>query len=110
MRVIGDCKPDVIQIEPFGINTNKIEIRFRENIVEKVTNDGEKERIEYIYDEYTFVLEDSDDLRQSIDNNIEQWLVTGRNQEVNQAATLFLNAKAIAIDEFTNELVEGGIL
>ena len=109
MRVIGDNEPKVLQIEPFGFD-NKIEIRVRENIHENIIEYEGTSKVEYIYDEYTFILDDSEELRESLNNNIDKWLVTGRNLEINVNATLYLNAKSNAIDEYTTELIKGGLL
>ena len=46
------------------------------------------------YDEYTFVLPDREGLREDIEANMADWLVTGRTLEVNEGASIIYEMKA----------------
>lgn len=112
MRVRGSNSPSTFSIETYGGDPNKVEVRLRENIKpyeEKI--EGISETIQgYEYDEYLFVLDKTENLSETIQNNLEDWLTTGRTLEIDPRATLYITAKATAIDEYTEELIQGGIL
>lgn len=112
MRVRGSNSPSAFSIEAYGGNPNKVEVRLRENIKpyeEKI--EGTNETIQgYEYDEYLFVLDKTENLSETIQNNLEDWLTTGRTLEIDPRATLYITAKVKAIDEYTEELIQGGIL
>jgi len=40
------------------------------------------------YDEYTFHLKDREGLKEDIENNLSDWLITGRTLEVNEGASI----------------------
>lgn len=112
MRVRGSNSPSAFSIEAYGGDPSKVEVRLRENIKayeEKV--EGTNETIQgYEYDEYLFILDKTENLSEIIQNNFEGWLTTGRTLEIDPRATLYVTAKATAIDEYTEELIQGGIL
>lgn len=112
MRVNGNISPDVLSIENYEPIPGKVEVRLRENINEVEKTDemtGETITL-YEYDEYSFILDNEKNLRKKIQNHIEDWLTTGRTLEVAPNATLYVSAKSDAIDEYTNELIEEGLL
>jgi hypothetical protein len=112
MRVNGNISPDVLSIEDYEPIPGKVEVRLRENINEVEKTDemtGETITL-YEYDEYSFILDNEKNLRKKIQNHIEDWLTTGRTLEVAPNATLYVSAKSDAIDEYTNELIEEGLL
>ena len=112
MRVNGNISPDVLSIENYEPIPGKVEVRLRENINEVDKTDemtGETITL-YEYDEYSFILDNEKNLRKKIQNHIEDWLTTGRTLEVAPNATLYVSAKSDAIDEYTNELIEEGLL
>lgn len=112
MRVRGSNSPNAFSIEVYGGDPSKVEVRLRENIKayeEKL--EGMNETIQgYEYDEYLFILDKTENLSEIIQNNLEDWLTTGRTLEIDSRATLYITAKATAIDEYTEELIQGGIL
>lgn len=65
------------------------EVRLRENISKITVEDTHtgKAVIMYEYDEYTFCLKNYDGLKADIENNLSDWLTTGRNIEVNEQAS-----------------------
>lgn len=112
MRVNGNISPDVLSIENYEPIPGKVEVKLRENINEVEKTDemtGETITL-YEYDEYSFILDNEKNLRKKIQNHIEDWLTTGRTLEVAPNATLYVSAKSDAIDEYTNELIEEGLL
>ena len=112
MRVNGNISPDVLSIENYEPIPGKVEVKLRENINEVEKTDemtGETITL-YEYDEYSFILDNEKNLRKKIQNHIEDWLTTGRTIEVAPNATLYVSAKSDAIDEYTNELIEEGLL
>lgn len=112
MRVNGNVSPDVLSIENYEAIPGKVEVKIRENISEIEKTDemtGEVINL-FEYDEYIFILDNEKGLKKKIQNNLENWLITGRTLEVAPQATLYVTAKADAIDEYTEELIEGGLL
>ena len=89
-----------------------LQIRVRENIVPYSERDPETGEMEngYEYDEYKFIMDDAIGLATTIKNNIGDWLLTGRTSEVAPNASLYVTARMDAVDEYTAELIEGGIL
>lgn len=65
------------------------EVRLRENISKIIVEDTQtgKAVIMYEYDEYTFCLKNYDGLKADIENNLSDWLTTGRSLEVNGQAS-----------------------
>ena len=112
MRVKGDISPNVFSIEPYCGDEGKVEVRLRENIKSyEEKNEITGETIQgFEYDEYLFVLDNRENLSETIQNNLEDWLATGRTLEIDPRATLYVTAKTTAIDEYTEELIQGGIL
>lgn len=112
MRVKGNIKPDVVEVTVFEPIPGKAEVRIRENIAPFTETDPMTEETVtgYEYDEYAFIVDNAIGLAKTIKKNIGDWLATGRSLEVAPNATLYVTARNDAIDEFTAELIEGGIL
>lgn len=112
MRVRGDSKPNVVDVTAHEPIPGKVEVRVRENIVPYSEKDPETDELEhgYEYDEYRFIMDDAIGLATTIQNNIEDWLLTGRTSEVAPNASLYVTARMDAVDEYTAELIEGGLL
>ncbi|MCM1223823.1 MAG: hypothetical protein NC548_56165 [Lachnospiraceae bacterium] len=112
MRVKGSINPDVVDVTAYEPIPGKAEVKIRENITSFTETDPvtEEEVTGFVYDEYTFILDNAIGLRKTILDNLEDWLITGRTLEVAPNATLYLTAKDDAVDEYTAELVEGGLL
>lgn len=112
MRVKGNVSPNVLDIEAYSPMPGYVEVRLRENINEVSVTDKMSETVivMYEYDEYTFVLPEKEALRVEIEANIDDWLQTGRTLELDPMATLYVTAKINAIDEYTEELIKGGLL
>lgn len=73
-----------------------VEVRLRENVSEiSVENetDGENETL-FEYDEYTFVLPESDGLKEKIEANMNDWLASGRSAEINDNASAVVDFRA----------------
>lgn len=64
----------------------------------------------YEYDEYTFIVDNAIGLEKTIEDNLADWLATGRTLEVAPNATLYITAQEDAVDRYTQELIEGGLL
>lgn len=112
MRVRGNVSPVVLSVEDYAPVEGKAEVRLRENIEEVEFKDSASEETVtgYEYDEYTFILDKVDDLKKTIEADIDNWLTTGRTLEVAPNATLYVTAKSDAVDEYTQELIEEGLL
>lgn len=82
MRVKSGSRPTDILVYPCSTKNPLLrEVRIRENIVEIPENGFE-------YDEYMFRLEDPDGtLETSIQNNLQEWLLTGQTLEISQGAS-----------------------
>lgn len=96
MRVRGNVSPDVLNIEPYRPVPGYVEVRLRDNINEVTVVDEmtEEETVMFEYDEYTFVLPERENMREDIETNMTDWLVTGRTLEVNEGASIVQDMKA----------------
>lgn len=67
-----------------------VEVRLRENIKEVTDIDPQTETsvTMFEYDEYTFLLKNREGLQEDIENNLSDWLITGRTLEVNESASI----------------------
>ena len=95
MRVRGNVSPESLSIEPFAPMPGYVEVRLRENIkevseVDKMTEQTVKM---FEYDEYTFHLANKEGLRKEIEDNMSDWLVTGRTLEINEGASVVQDMK-----------------
>lgn len=72
-----------------------VEVRVRENINEITVADEQTETTVpmFEYDEYTFILKNRDGLKEDIENNLFDWLITGRTLEVNESASIVQDMK-----------------
>lgn len=95
MRVKGSIKPDVVDVTAYEPIPGKAEVKVRENIVPFTETDPETEESVsgYVYDEYTFILDDAIGLRKIIKDSLEDWLVTGRTLEINEGASTLRDMK-----------------
>lgn len=95
MRVRGNVSPNVLDIEPFHPMKGYVEVRLRENIRSFTSVDemSEQEITMFEYDEYTFHLRDKEGLRDEIEANMDDWLVTGRTLEINEGASIVQDMK-----------------
>lgn len=95
MRVKGNISPNVLNIEPCAPKAGHVEVRLRDNINPIVETDEMtgQEISMFEYDEYTFVLPDREGLREDIEANMADWLVTGRTLEVNEGASILMDMK-----------------
>ena len=96
MRVRGNVSPDVLSIEPYRPIPGYAEVRLRDNINEVTVVDEmtEEETVMFEYDEYTFVLPERENMREDIEANMTDWLITGRTLEVNEGASIVQDMKA----------------
>lgn len=96
MRVRGNISPNVLNIEAYHPFPGYVEVRLRERINEVTVVDEmtEEENIMFEYDEYTFILPEREGLREEIEANMNDWLITGRTLEVNEGASIVQDMKA----------------
>lgn len=95
MRVKGNVSPNVLDIEVFAPMPGYVEVRLRENIREITMVDEmtEREVTMFEYDEYTFHLAEKESLREEIEGNLNDWLITGRTLEINERASIVQDMK-----------------
>lgn len=95
MRVRGNLSPNALDIEAFAPMPGYVEVRLRENVksVTVVDEMTEAEVTMYEYDEYTFHLADKEGLREEIEANLTDWLITGRTLEINERASIVQDIK-----------------
>lgn len=112
MRVRGNLKPNALNIAKYEPNSKKVEVRLRENIseYEEIDPMTEKAVTGYEYDEYILIVDNEKDLEKKIKADFDNWLMTGRTVEINTQATLYINARNDAVDEYTQQLIEEGLL
>ena len=93
MRVKGNQSPQSVTVEAYGLMPGYAEVRLRENIKQLSDNMFE-------HDEYVLHVKENDGLQTEIENNLADWLTTGRMLEVNYAASIVQDMKeALAILE-----------
>lgn len=101
MRVNSGVEPNVVSIEPYMPIDGYVEVRIRENVSSFNTEEG----LKYEYDEYVFHVPNKPGLSDEINNNLDDWLATGRTIEVNEGASIIqdmrkaLEIMGVAIDE-----------
>lgn len=95
MRVRGNLSPNALDIEAFAPMPGYVEVRLRENVksVTVVDEMTEAEVTMYEYDEYTLHLADKEGLREEIEANLTDWLITGRTLEINEGASIVQDMK-----------------
>lgn len=95
MRVTSDVSPETLTIETRCATPGHVELRLRENIRELQTVDpmSKQEGIVFEYDEYTFLLKDKPGLREEVEANLSDWLITGRTLEINERASIYQDMK-----------------
>lgn len=95
MRVRGNLSPNALDIEAFAPMPGYVEVRLRENVKSVIVVDEmtEAEVTMYEYDEYTFHLADKEGLREEIEANLTDWLITGRTLEINEGASIVQDMK-----------------
>lgn len=96
MRVRGNISPATLTVESYLPMEGYVEVRLRENINEVTETDPQTETTitMFEYDEYTFLLKDREGLQEDIENNLNDWLITGRTLEVNESASIIQDMKA----------------
>lgn len=87
MRVKGSVIPDQVTVEPYAEGV--VEVRIRENVMA-----GDTEQDGYEYDEYVFHVPEQKGLKETINSNLKEWLITGRNIEVNENASVIHDMKS----------------
>lgn len=95
MRVRGNISPEILSVEQYPPMEGYVEVRVRENINEIEVTDEQSETTVpmFEYDEYTFLLKDREGLEKDIENNLSDWLITGRTLEVNESASIVQDMK-----------------
>ena len=94
MRVRGNIEPEQIRIERYYPNPKLAEIRVVENIKDvSEINEDDKVTPIYEYDEYTFLVNYTPNLRAEVEADIANWLATGRSLEVKSNASALCEAK-----------------
>lgn len=95
MRVRGNVSPNVLDIETFTPMPGYVEVHLRENIrdIKTVDEITEQEVQMFEYDEYTFHLAEKEGLREEIEGNLNDWLITGRTLEINEGASIVQDMK-----------------
>lgn len=90
MRVQGSGLPETISIESYFPKPGTVEVRLRENIEGRTYTDEitQRQYTMYEYDEYLFHLPEKEGLREEIEGNLDEWLLTGRTIEVNARASI----------------------
>lgn len=93
MRVQSNASPTPVVVESYHLMPGYVEVRLRENIKQLSDNVFE-------YDEYVLHVKEKDGLQTEIENNLADWLTTGKMLEVNYAASIVQDMKeALAILE-----------
>lgn len=108
MRVKGNVSPVTLSMESYLPLAGHVEVRIRENIKEVTDIDPQTETsvTMFEYDEYVFHIKQRDGLQQEIENNLADWIQTGRALEVNDRASTVQDLKAEIADAITPEALD----
>ena len=98
MRVQGNASPTTVTVESYWPMPGYVEVRVRENIKDITPTDNGDAAPLYEYDEYVFHVKQRDGLQQEIENNLADWIQTGRMLEVNDRAST-MDGTAIIAEE-----------
>lgn len=93
MRVQGNGFPAAVAVESYWPMPGYVEVRLHENIKDITPTDDENATPLYEYDEYVFHVKQRDGLQQEIENNLADWIQTGRMLEVNDRASTVQDMK-----------------
>ena len=88
MRVQGNGFPAAVTVESYWPMPGYVEVRVCENVKDITPTDDEDTTPLYEYDEYVFHIKQRDGLQQEIENNLADWIQTGRMLEVNENASV----------------------
>jgi hypothetical protein len=107
MRVTSNISPEILVIEDYHALPGYVEIRLRENIkkVSEIEPLTKQEVTVFEYDEYTFLQKDRPGLREDVEANMSDWVITGRSFEINERASIYQDMKraleimGVSIDE-----------
>lgn len=94
MRVQGNGFPAAVTVESYWPMPGYVEVRVCENVKNITPTDDEDTTPLYEYDEYVFHIKQRDGLQQEIENNLADWIQTGRVLEVNDRASTVQDMKA----------------
>jgi hypothetical protein len=101
MRVQGNGFPAAVTVESYWPTPGYAEVRVRENVKDITPTDDENAAPLYEYDEYVFHVKQRDGLQQEIENNLADWIQTGRILEVNDRASAVQDMRAEIADAIT---------
>lgn len=112
MRVQGNASPAAVTVESYWPMPGYAEIRLHENIKGITPTDVESPAPLFEYDEYVIHVKEKDGLQAEIENNLAEWLATGRMLEVNENASIVQDMKteianAISPTDLDNAYREG---
>lgn len=93
MRVQGNGFPAAVTVESYWPMPGYAEVRVHENVKDITPTDDEDTTPLYEYDEYVFHIKQRDGLQQEIENNLADWIQTGRALEVNENASVVQDMK-----------------
>lgn len=105
MRVQGNGFPAAVTVESYRPMPGYAEVRVRENAKDITPTDDENAAPLYEYDEYVFHVKQRDGLQQEIENNLADWIQTGRVLEVNDRASTVQDMRV----EIANAITPGAL-
>jgi len=101
MRVQGNGFPAAVTVESYWPMPGYVEVRVRESVKNITPTDNGDAAPLYEYDEYVFHVKQRDGLQQEIENNLADWIQTGRMLEVNDRASTVQDMRAEIADAIT---------
>ena len=106
MRVQGNGFPAAVTVESYRPMPGYVEVRVRESVKNITPTDNGDAAPLYEYDEYVFHVKQRDGLQQKIENNLVDWLQTGRMLEVNDRASTVQDMKTEIADAITQAALD----
>lgn len=100
MRVRGNNSPETLTIERYLPKKGCVEVRIRQNPIEVVETYEDLPPVTlYEFDEYIFHVLEEENLREKIEQNLDEWVEWGKDLEVNMQSSVIYNMQEESIKE-----------
>ena len=112
MKVKGNLSPAQVSVERYLPKQGFAEVRIRNNIepITVIDEETNEETKMFQYDEYVFLEQDRENLESDILQNFDEWVETGRQLEINENASIFVEQENLLTDLMLEKLMNEGAI